>query len=75
MARFAGKPLRGMPGTTDAVLQRLAEDERMPSIWIIVTGVVGALNVRLIAPGVAAFFGVGKWSVTHDPDPDSPPTV
>jgi hypothetical protein len=57
-----------MPGTTDAVLPRLAEDEGMPSIWIILAGVAGAINVRLIAPGVAAFFGVGKWSAAHDHD-------
>jgi hypothetical protein len=33
----------------------------MPSIWVIVGGAVGALNVRLMTPIVAAFFGIGKW--------------
>jgi hypothetical protein len=34
----------------------------MPSTWMILAGAVGALNVRLVAPGVAAFFGFGKYS-------------
>jgi hypothetical protein len=34
----------------------------MSSIWIILAGAVGALNVHLLAPGVAAFFGFGKYS-------------
>ncbi|MGA8218870.1 MAG: hypothetical protein WB771_09910 [Solirubrobacterales bacterium] len=35
----------------------------MPSIWIIVAVGVGAINVRLMIPGVAALLGHGKWSV------------
>jgi hypothetical protein len=34
----------------------------MPSIWVIIASGVGALNVRLLAPGVAAYFGFGKYS-------------
>jgi hypothetical protein len=30
----------------------------MPSIWIIVAVAVGALNLRLIVPALAAFFGI-----------------
>jgi hypothetical protein len=58
----AEKPSTGVPPYTDAVGRFGVEDVRMPSIWIIVAGAVGALNVRLLAPGVAAFFGFGKYS-------------
>ena len=37
----------------------------MPSIWIILAAAVGAINVRLMVPVLAAFFGFGKWSVAH----------
>lgn len=46
--------------TTDVVQAWLTEDVRMPSFWIITAAVVGAINVRLIAPGVAAFLGIWK---------------
>jgi hypothetical protein len=38
----------------------------MPSIWIIVVAGVGAINLRLIIPGVAAFFGFGRWSAPSE---------
>jgi hypothetical protein len=63
---FAGKPSGCVVATTDAVLPRLAEDERMPSIWIILAAAVGAINLRLMIPGIAAFLGIGKWSVSPE---------
>ena len=51
-----------MLATTDEVDVRMTEDLAMPSIWVIAAGLVGAINVRLVAPGIAAFFGVGKYS-------------
>jgi hypothetical protein len=38
----------------------------MPSIWIILAAAVGAINLRLLIPGVAAFFGVGRWSAASE---------
>jgi hypothetical protein len=38
----------------------------MPSIWIILAAAVGAINLRLMIPGIAAFFGIGKWSVSRE---------
>jgi hypothetical protein len=35
----------------------------MPSIWLIVAAAIGALNLRLLIPGIAAFFGVGKYGL------------
>jgi hypothetical protein len=35
----------------------------MPSIWIILAVAVGAINLRLMIPAVAAFLGVGRSSV------------
>ena len=32
----------------------------MPSIWVIAGAAVAAINLRLLLPGVAAFFGVGR---------------
>jgi hypothetical protein len=32
----------------------------MPSIWAIAAGLVGVINLGLIAPGIAAFLGFGK---------------
>ena len=29
----------------------------MPSIWIILAGAVGALNLHLLIPGIAAYLG------------------
>ncbi len=37
----------------------------MPSIWVIAVVAVGALNLRLLVPGIAAFLGVGRWSAGH----------
>jgi hypothetical protein len=37
----------------------------MPSIWIILAAAVAAINLRLMIPGVAAFLGVGRWSVGY----------
>jgi hypothetical protein len=37
----------------------------MPSIWIIVAVAVGALNLRLLVPGIAAFLGVGRRPSGH----------
>jgi hypothetical protein len=37
----------------------------MPSIWIILAAVVGAINLRLMLPGVAALLGVGRWSAGY----------
>jgi hypothetical protein len=54
-----------MPATTDEAIRRVAEDVGMPSIWIIIAAAVGAINVRLMIPVVAAFFGIGKRSVAH----------
>ena len=50
-----------MPPNTDVGDRGDGEDVGM-SIWIILAAAVGALNVHLLAPGVAAFFGVGKYS-------------
>jgi hypothetical protein len=55
-----------MLNTTDVVPACVAEDDYMPSIWIIVAAAVGAINVRLMAPIVLAFFGIGKSSVAHE---------
>ena len=38
----------------------------MPSIWIILAAAVGAINLRLMIPGIAAFLGIGKWSVSRE---------
>jgi hypothetical protein len=35
----------------------VAEDVDMPSIWIILAVAVGALNLYLLTPGLAAYFG------------------
>jgi hypothetical protein len=43
----------------------LIEDVLMPSLWIIAAATVGAINVRLIAPGVAAFLGI--WTPPERP--------
>jgi hypothetical protein len=44
----------------------------MPNVWIILGAVVGAINLRLLIPGLAAFLGHGEWSVrshVHDQHP------
>jgi hypothetical protein len=41
----------------------------MPSIWIILAAVVGAVNVRFMIPVMAAFLGLGKWSDAPERDP------
>jgi hypothetical protein len=41
----------------------------MPSVWIVLAGLVGAINLRLIIPGIAAFFGIGRWPAPTDPRP------
>jgi hypothetical protein len=41
----------------------------MPSIWIILAAVVGAINLRLIIPAVGAFLGVRRWSVAQERKP------
>jgi hypothetical protein len=51
-----------MLATTDVVCALLIEDALMPSLWIVAAALVGALNVRLVSPGIAALLGVGKWS-------------
>jgi hypothetical protein len=40
----------------------------MPSALVILAAVVGAINVRLVAPLVMAFLGTGKWSVARQRD-------
>ena len=55
-----------MPATTDEARRCVAEDVGMPSIWIIVAAAVGAINLRLMIPGIAAFLGIGKWSVSRE---------
>jgi hypothetical protein len=55
-----------MPATTDVAVRRVVEYPFMPSIWIILAALVGAINLRLMAPGIAAFLGVGRWSVGHE---------
>jgi hypothetical protein len=44
----------------------MVEDVPMPSIWIILAAVVGAINLRLMIPVVSAFLGIGKWSVPRE---------
>jgi hypothetical protein len=51
-----------VPDFTDEVRRLRVEDVGMASTWVILAGAVGALNARLLAPGVAAFFGFGKYS-------------
>jgi hypothetical protein len=34
----------------------------MPSVWVITAAAVGTINLRLLIPGVAAFFGVGRYA-------------
>lgn len=55
-----GKPAGDVPDFTDEARRLGVEDVGMASIWVILAGAVGALNARLLAPGVAAFFGFGK---------------
>jgi hypothetical protein len=52
-----------MPPNTDDLDACVVEDLPMPSIWIIVAVAVGALNLRLLVPVIAAFFGVGKYAL------------
>jgi hypothetical protein len=54
-----------MPANTDVAVRRVVDHPRMPSIWIILAAVVAAINLRLMIPGVAAFLGVGRWSVGY----------
>ena len=62
---FCGKTPETVSANTDVACRHLMEDVRMPSIWIILAAVVGAINLRLMLPGVAAFLGVGRWSLGH----------
>jgi hypothetical protein len=38
----------------------MADDVRMPSIWVLAATAVAAINLRLIVPGVMAFLGIWK---------------
>jgi hypothetical protein len=40
--------------------RRMVEDPVMPSIWIVVVGVVAAINLWFIVPGLLAYLGIGK---------------
>jgi hypothetical protein len=64
-----------MLAITDVVDRRVAEDVGMPSIWIVLAAVVGATNIRLMAPIVAAFLGIGKASAAHRASRHRPSSV
>jgi hypothetical protein len=64
-----------MPATTDEAIRRVAEDVGMPSIWIVLAVLVGAINLRLMAPIVAAFLGIGNASAAHRASRHRPSSV
>jgi hypothetical protein len=41
----------------------------MPSLWIVLAAVVAAINLRLIVPGVLAFFGIWRPSASPERTP------
>jgi hypothetical protein len=42
----------------------IVEDLRMPTVWIVILGVILAVNLRFIVPGLLAFLGIWKPPVS-----------